>query len=634
MGYPQTTVILPILLQSGDVALGTLDLGAVQQEWGGAQRNLSVGEKPLAIGGKTYASGLGTHAASALDVRLDGNGLRFRAMVGVDDETNGNGTVRFLVYVDNKVRFDSGTMRKGTAKAVDVDLRGAKTARFVVEDAGDGIDNDHADWADAFLTLKDASKKPATHVAKAEPTMDIAPIDTVRTAIHGPRVVGGTPGREFLFRVPATGEGTLRFTYKNLPATIRPIGDGRVLRGTVPPEGRHTFTVVVAGPKGTDRRDITIVSGTHKLAQTPPMGWNSWNVWGTSVTADKIRAAADALVRLGLADHGYNFVNIDDAWEAGRDAKGEIQTNAKFGDMIPLSTYVHGLGMKLGIYSSPGTLTCGGYTGSLGHEAQDAKTWARWGIDYLKHDWCSYGQVSKGDSLLELKKPYLVMREGLDACGRDIVYSLCQYGMGEVWGWGDSVGGDLWRTTGDITDTWASMSGIGFAHSDRGYRIGPSAWNDPDMLVVGRLGWGSSPRANRLGGNEQITHITLWSMLAAPLLIGCDLTQLDDFTKRLLMNHDVIEIDQDPLGKPATRVHRDGMTEVWARPLADGAWAVALFNRGSERTTVATNWERDLGKKGAPKVRDLWRRRDLGAKPGGYAVEVPAHGSMLLRVSG
>ncbi len=628
-------MLFPFFLQqSGDVALGSLDLGAVEQEWSSAQRDRSVGGKPLTIAGKTYATGVGTHANSTLDLTVAGNALRFRATVGVDDEATDRASVRFLVYADGKVRFDSGTMRRGQAKPVDVDLTGAKSLRFVVTDAGDGIDNDHADWAEASLTLKDAAKRPVTNVAAREATMDIAPVETVRTQIHGPRAIGGTPGREFLFRLPATGQGTLKYTYRNLPATIRPTGDGRVLRGTVPPEGRHAFTAIVTGPKGTDRRDITIVSGVHKLAQTPPMGWNSWNVWGTSVTADKVRASADAFVRLGLADYGYGYINIDDAWEAGRDANGEIQTNEKFGDMAPLTNYVHGLGLKVGIYSSPGPQTCGGYTGSWQHEAQDAKTWAKWGIDYLKHDWCSYGQISRGDTLLELKKPYLVMREGLDACGRDIVYSLCQYGMGDVWGWGESVGGDLWRTTGDITDTWASMSSIGFAHSDRGYRIGPSAWNDPDMLVVGRLGWGSSPRPNRLGGNEQITHITLWSMLAAPLLIGCDMTQMDDFTKRLLMNHDVIEVDQDTLGKPATRVRQDGTTEVWARPLADGSTAVALFNRGSVRTKVAVRWTRDLKMAGGASVRDLWRRRDLGRMADGYAVEVPAHGAMLVKVKG
>ena len=627
-------MLFPPLTQSpNEIALGSLSLSAVEQEWGNPGRNRSVAENPLQIGGKTFASGLGTHASSSLEVGVNGNALRFRAMVGVDDETNGNGTVRFLVYADNAVKFDSGTMRKGPAKPVDVDLTGAKVVGFEVEDGGDGIDNDHADWADAFLTLKDPTKKPLTSAPKSEPTMDIAPLDPLRTAIHGARVVGGTPGREFLFRVPATGQGPLKFSYKGLPEGIHPTGDGRVLRGTVPPEGRYPIAVTVSGPRGKDTRTVTIVSGTHKLAQTPPMGWNSWNVWGTSVTADKVRAAADAFVKLGLADYGYNYVNIDDAWEAGRDAQGNIETNEKFGDMPTLTAYVHGLGMKVGIYSSPGTKTCGNYTGSWHHEAQDAKTWASWGIDYLKHDWCSYGQISRGDTLEELQKPYLVMRQGLDASGRDIVYSLCQYGMGDVWKWGEDVGADLWRTTGDITDTWTSMSTIGFAHSDRGAKIGPSAWNDPDMLVVGRLGWGSSPHPTRLSGNEQITHITLWSMLAAPLLIGCDLTQIDDFTARLLMNHDVIEIDQDPLGKAAKRVRKEGQTEIWTRPLAGGDYAVALYNRGRAKTTVDANWTRDLGEHKAMKVRDLWRRKDLGKKAGGYAVEVPAHGAILLRVS-
>lgn len=632
---PFFTLLAPhgIPVASGDLALSSLDLSAVSQEWGNPGKNESVDGNPIRLGGKTYESGLGTHAASSFDLRLDGNALRFQAVVGVDDEVERRGSVRFLVVVDGKRKFDSGVIHGGDApKNVDVDLSGAKQLTLVVNDGGDGIDSDHGDWADARLTLKDVSKRPKTASAKQEPTMDLAPVDMVHTMINGPRVIGGTPGREFLFRVPATGQAPLKFTYKGLPDGIKPTGDGRVLRGTVPPEGRHTFTVVVTGPKGTDRREITIVSGLHKLAQTPPMGWNSWNVWGTSVTADKVRASADAFVRLGLADLGYNFVNIDDAWEAGRDADGNIQTNEKFGDMLPLSTYVHSLGLKLGIYSSPGPKTCGGYEGSYDHEFQDAATWAKWGIDYLKYDWCSYGQISRGDSLMELKKPYLHMRDALDAANRDIVYSLCQYGMGQVWGWGESIGGDLWRTTGDITDTWNSMSSIGFAHSDRGYRIGPSAWNDPDMLVVGRLGWGSSPRPNRLTGNEQITHITLWSMLAAPLLIGCDLTQVDELTRRLLMNHDVIEIDQDPLGKPAQRVWSQGSLEIWARPLADGAYAVALFNRGAERAKIRTEWARDLKLNETPNVRDLWRRRDLGRIAEGYAVDVPAHGAMLLRV--
>ena len=623
--------LLP-LQQPAELPLSALDLNAVEQEWGVARRNRSVDGHPLTIAGKVYASGIGTHASGLLEMRTDGNALRFRATVGVDDETTGGGTVRFLVVADGKTLFDSGTLRKGDAKTVDVDLSGAKIVRLVVEDGGDGNDNDHADWADATLTLRDGAKRPVTNAAAQEPTMEIAPVDDATTAIHGPRAVGGTPGKPFLFRVPATGVGPLRFAYAGLPTGVR--AEGNVLRGTVPPEGRYAIRVSVSGPKGKATRTMVLVSGKDKLAQTPPMGWNSWNVWGTAVDAGKVRAAADAFVSLGLADHGYGYVNIDDAWEAGRATDGEIETNAKFGDLPAMATYVHGLGLKLGIYSSPGPKTCGNYEGSYRHEAQDAATYAKWGIDYLKYDWCSYGGISKGDTLEELQKPYLLMKAGLDAAPRDIVLSLCQYGMGKVWEWGNAAGGDLWRTTGDITDTWTSMSNIGFAHSDRGATIGPSAWNDPDMLVVGRLGWGPSLHPTRLGGNEQITHITLWSMLAAPLLIGCDLTQMDDFTKRLLMNDEVIDVDQDVLGKAATRVHRDDAREVWVRPLEGGAYAVALFNRGSTKAMMRTEWRRDLGLAKTPKVRDLWRRKDLGRKVDGFSVEVPAHGAMLLRVEG
>lgn len=629
------TMLFPAaFLPSGDFPLSHIDLRAVEQDWSTAKRDRSVDDHPITLGGKVYATGIGTHAVSLLELRLAGNALRFRAVVGVDDEATNNGSVRFLVYADGKVRFDSGVMRKGTGKPVDVDLTGAKTLRLEVEDGGDGIDNDHADWADATLTLQDPSQPPKPLVADAEPTMAIAPVDRIRTAIHGPRTVGGTPGKPFLFRVPATGQGPLKFSYKGLPADVH--ATGAILQGTVPPEGTYPVEVTVSGPKGRETRTITLVSGAHKLAQTPPMGWNSWNVWGTSVTADKVRAAADAFVKLGLADFGYNYVNIDDAWEAGRDANGEIQTNEKFGDLPSMANYVHGLGLKLGIYSSPGPKTCGGYTGSWQHEAQDAATYAKWGVDYLKYDWCSYGEISRGENLGELKKPYEVMRAGLDAANRDIVFSLCQYGMGKVWEWGmdPGVNGNLWRVTGDITDTWRSMTGNGFSQEDHGARIGPGGWNDPDMLVVGRLGWGPAIHPTRLTGNEQITHITLWSMLAAPLLIGCDLTQVDDFTQRLLMNGDVIDVDQDTLGKPGHRVHQEGQTEVWTRSLADGSVAVALFNRGAAHTPIRVDWTRDLSLAGSPEVRDLWRRRDLGRTKDGMTFQVPAHGAMLLRVKG
>jgi alpha-galactosidase len=354
------------------------------------------------------------------------------------------------------------------------------------------------------------------------------------------------------------------------------------------------------------------------------MGWNSWNVWATSVDAAKIRAAADAFISSGLAAHGYSFINIDDAWEGTRDEQGNIRTNEKFGDMKALADYVHAKGLKLGIYSSPGPKTCAGFEGSHQHDAKDARTWANWGIDYLKYDWCS---CTSKDHVA----PYATMREALDKIDRDIVYSFCQYGMADVWTWGAGTGANLWRTTGDITDTWTSMEKIGFSQSKLAPFAGPGHWNDPDMLVVGQLGWGPQIRPTRLKPIEQQTHITLWSLLGAPLLIGCDLTKIDDFTRDLLCNDEVIEINQDPLGKVAQRIMQDGSVEVWSRPLFDGTIAVAIFNRGTDEAKWLLKWS-DLGIKGSQPIRDLWKQKDHGQFDGNFGGTITAHGSILLKI--
>ena len=258
---------------------------------------------------------------------------------------------------------------------------------------------------------------------------------------------------------------------------------------------------------------------------------------------------------------------------AGRDANGEILTNEKFPDMKGLVDYIHGKGLKAGIYSGPGNTTCQGLAASYQHEAQDARTYAKWGFDYLKYDWCGYPVQANTNSPLDvLQKPYTLMRGVLDSLDRDIVFSLCQYGWGRVWEWGDTVGGNLWRVTGDITDTWVSMSSIGFQQTGHEKFAGPGHWNDTDMLVVGHLGWGrlEKPRPTNLTPNEQLTHISLWALQAAPLLIGADMTQIDDWTINLLGNREVLAINQDPLGRAAGRIASDNWTQVWARPLADG----------------------------------------------------------------
>ena len=623
-------MLLGLIAILNQTALGDLDLSLVSQDWGKANKDHSVDGHPLMVGGKSFSTGMGTHASSSLFVDLGAQATRFIAKVGIDDETQGKGSAEFQVWIDGKLKWTSGVMRAGdSAKSVNVDLTGGKLLWLYVDPADNGIDYDHADWLEASITSNGGFFVRAVPVPKEE-TMPIAMSDDTLLEINGPRVVGCSPGKPFLFLIPATGTIT-RYDVIGLPKGLKLDNKSGIISGQIQQSSDTVCLVSAKGPRGIVQRDLRIICGKHKLALTPPMGWNSWNVWGTSVDAKKIRDSATAFVTAGLAKYGYQYVNIDDAWEGGRDAQGNIQTNEKFGDMAALAKFVHGYGLKLGIYSSPGPKTCAGYEGTFQHEFQDAKSWADWGIDYVKYDWCSYGGIAKNDTLLELQKPYIHMRSALDDASRDIVFSLCQYGMGEVWKWGKAIGGNLWRTTGDITDTWGSMSTLGFGEADRSADVVPGGWNDPDMLVVGMLGWSSNPRPTRLTKNEQITHITLWSMAAAPLLIGCDLTKIDPFTKSVLCNPDVLAVDQDALGKAGQRKWKKGSLEVWTRPLATGQTAVALFNRGPFRSQISVNW-RDLGLQANQMVRDCWLRKDLGTTQGGISRQVPGHGAMLFTV--
>jgi alpha-galactosidase len=357
------------------------------------------------------------------------------------------------------------------------------------------------------------------------------------------------------------------------------------------------------------------------------MGWNSWNKFAERVTDKDVRDMADAMVSSGMKDAGYLYINIDDTWELDRDAKGNIRTNSKFPDMKKLADYVHSKGLKLGIYSSPGPKTCAGYEGSYGHEVQDAKQYAAWGIDYLKYDWCSAPQVYEDSSM---KAAYALMGEALLQSGRNIVYSLCQYGLQNVGEWGASVGGNLWRTTGDIADRWNSMANIGFAQQlGREKFAAPGHWNDPDMLEIGN--GGMTPAEYR-------THMSLWSLLAAPLLAGNDLRVMTPEIRDILTNKEVIAIDQDKLGKQAVRVspagaaRNEGDLEVWSRPLADGGWAVGLFNKGANSAKITAKWS-DIGVQGSHKVRDLWKHEDVGSFNGEYSAEVPSHGVVMIKIA-
>jgi hypothetical protein len=453
--------------------------------------------------------------------------------------------------------------------------------------------------------------------------------------INGAGVFGVRPASPFLFKIPATGKKPLQYDVKDLPEGLMVNKKNGVISGSIKKPGEYKMELLVKNALGENKKSFTVKCG-DLLSLTPPMGWNSWNCWGLSVSDEKVKASAKALMDKGLADHGWTYINIDDGWEAeARNKNGEIAANKKFPDMKTLGNWLHSNGLKFGIYSSPGTLTCGGYLGSYGHETQDATTYANWGIDYLKYDWCSYENVYKKEmdtTLAAFKKPYLVMNNALQQQKRDMLYSLCQYGMKDVWKWGATVNGNCWRTTGDIVDTWASLSGIGFSQTKQHTYAMPGRWNDPDMMIVGQVGWGDHLHPTRLTPDEQYTHVSLWSMLSAPLLIGCDISKLDDFTLNLLSNDEVIAIDQDPLGKQAQQLLKTASYQLWIKDLEDGNKALAIFNLSDKYEVIRFHWS-DLGlKENTYLVRDAWQQKNLGNFASMFASKVAPHGVTLIRI--
>ncbi|MDE1176802.1 MAG: glycoside hydrolase family 27 protein [Edaphobacter sp.] len=378
----------------------------------------------------------------------------------------------------------------------------------------------------------------------------------------------------------------------------------------------------------------TLPAAAQKLAATPPMGWNSWNWFAGKVTDADIRKAADLIVSSGMRDAGYVYVNIDDTWEGKRDASGNITSNEKFPDMKALTAYVHSKGLKIGIYSSPGPQTCARYEGSFGHEEQDAKTYADWGFDYLKYDLCSFGknmrEAHPNDPAAQnkmMRDAYVKMHNALVKTGRPIVFSLCQYGFDQSWQWAPEVGGNLWRTTGDIQANYESMMHIALAQAGLAKFAGPGHWNDPDMLEVGN---------GKLSHDENITHMTMWSMLAAPLIAGNNLTQMNDDVSSILTNKEVVAVNQDKLGHEGDRVWAGEETEIWARPLADGSVAYAILNVSQDRS-VMRGMKLHLKEAGFPSgtahARDLWAHKDLGVIKDTDVFTIPKHGAVMLKLS-
>ena len=471
----------------------------------------------------------------------------------------------------------------------------------------------------------------------------LTPAAPATPRFNGAPVWGVRPGSPVIYRFPVTGERPMKFTCSNLPAGLQ-LTESGVLSGKIDRAGDLTFTVVAENDKGRAQQDFTLKVGADKIGQTPPMGWNSWNCWGLTVTQEKVISSAQALIDKGLADYGYSYINIDDGWEAPtRNADGTLDANEKFPSMKGLVDWLHERGLKFGIYSAPGATSCGGYLGSLGYEKEDAEVWNRWGVDYLKYDWCSYERVREEENdwgFASCLRPYLLMQKYLRQQPRDIFYSLGPLGGTQVYLWGIYCDGSSWRTAQDINDTWKSIYDVGFrqqAGLSKYSSIGH--WNDPDMLVVGKVGYGLGENTNglretRLTPDEQYTHITLWTLVSSNMLIGCDIAQMDDFTLGLLCNNEVNAIDQDLLGKQADRVLKEGDIEVWSRPLADGAIAVGIFNVGEKDLQVdmkaLINSQCIINNSQYSTIRDLWRQKNLSEDT--LKCKIPPHGCRYLKV--
>lgn len=486
----------------------------------------------------------------------------------------------------------------------------------------------------------------------------LTPKASATPRINGAKIFGVRPNSQFLYTIPATGERPMTFSVENLPKGLKVDAKTGQIRGSIKKAGEYVVTFVAKNNLGEAKRPFRIVVG-DKIALTPPMGWNSWNCWGNAVSQEKVLSSARAMVEKGLINHGWQYINIDDGWQGLRGGKHQaVMTNSKFPDMKALADEIHGMGLKIGIYSGPWVGTYAGHLGSYSDKADgtydwvekyaneyyryvdpskktkhginyhhgkysfvknDVQQWMDWGIDYLKYDW-------NPNDYYHVKE----MHDALRSYNRDVVYSLSNsapYGDAPQW----EKMANCWRTTGDIKDTWERMCSLGFGQTKWAPYNGPGHWVDLDMLVVGMVGWGPKLHYTRLTPDEQYTHMSLWALLASPLLIGCDMAQLDDFTLSLLTNDEMIEVNQDPLGKPGMIVSQQGDVVVYAKPLEDGSMAAGLFNRGDTMSQGKLTWK-SVGIRGEQTVRDLWRQQDVAKSNEGFVTEIAPHGVRFIKI--
>lgn len=612
--------------------------------------------RAMAIAGQEFKTGVGTEVNTRIAIDLKG-AQKFSAKAGVDDASEGSPTVHFEIQADGEVQWQQD-IKKGEAPVnVQLSIAGKKQLLLVTRDIGNAYSLALANWADAGFEVTGAKPESVAPASVAETAEILTPAAAPAPRLNGARVFGVRPGNPFLFQIAATGERPMAFSAEGLPSELKlDAATGRIT-GMLAQAGTHTVTLHAKNSRGTATGTLRIVVG-EEIALTPPMGWNSWNCWGTSVDQAKVLASARAMAASGLINHGWSYVNIDDTWQGTRTGPDHaLLSNEKFPDMKALCDEVHGMGLRVGIYSTPWETSYAGLAGGSAdnpegkwsselaneggrkrrHEGKysfadaDAKQWAAWGMDYLKYDW-NPKSTSPAETPAEFHLYVETMAKALRASGRDMEYS---YSNSMPIEYIADVGPmfNAWRTTGDITDTWGRLRDIWFAQDKWRQYCRPGHWNDPDMLVVGLVdvGRGKNLHPSRLTPNEQYTHISLWCLLSAPLLIGCPIDRLDPFTLNLLTNDEVIELDQDELGKQAAETLVDGRKRIYVKELSDGSHAIGLFNLADQPQEISATWEQ-LKVPVPKRVRDLWRQKDVAATAEKISATVPRHGVFLVRI--
>jgi alpha-galactosidase len=579
-------------------------------------------------------------------------------MVGADDKGNKSMHIQFFVVGDQKILFESGPMKVGDEpKKVNVSLAGIQRLGLLVtvnlDDEGYG--RTYSNWADARLVMQGESLPQPIPNDGEKYILTPAPAKTPR--INSAGIFGVTPGNPFLYTIAASGERPITFSAKNLPGKLSLDAKTGIISGKVSKKGTYLATLQAKSASGEASKQLKIVVG-DTIALTPPIGWNGWNSWARNIDGEKVLASANAMVKMGLSNHGWTYINIDDTWEGQRGGKfNGLQPNEKFPKFKEMIDNIHAMGLKLGVYSTPWISTYAGYAGASSDfekgeypdsikankrayrhvgkfrfEKEDALQMAEWGVDYLKYDWRI--------DLVSAER----MSDALKKSGRDILYSLSNSApFAQAKDWARVF--NAWRTGPDIRDSWLSLYTSAFTIDKWAPFGGPGHWNDPDMLILGNVTTGTDLHPTRLTPDEQYSHVSIFSLLAAPLLIGCPIEQLDDFTLNLLTNDEVIAINQDPLGRPARLIADENGVQIWAKQLEDGSVAVGLFNTADFGKTPQSyfNWGNEmpkqftldfkkLGLTGTLKLRDLWRQKDLGEFSGSYSAEIRYHGVIMLRI--